>query len=64
MQTVIILKNSGHKYNGRYLSETETELVIDDVKLGPITIKKEEIAVRGDRQWLLKKVKYSNEESI
>jgi len=50
MQTVIILKNSGHKYNGRYLSETETELVIDDVKLGPITIKKEEIAVRGDRQ--------------
>jgi small nuclear ribonucleoprotein (snRNP)-like protein len=48
METVIVLKNSGFKYNGKFISEDETNLIIQDVKLGKITILKSEIAVRGD----------------
>ena len=48
METVIVLKNSGFKYNGRFISEDESNLIIQDVKLGKITILKSEIAVRGD----------------
>jgi small nuclear ribonucleoprotein (snRNP)-like protein len=48
METVVVLKNSGFKYNGKFISEDETNLIIEDVKLGRITIAKSEIAVRGD----------------
>jgi len=48
----VILKNSGFKYNGDLISESETELIIDDVKLGKISIQKSELAVRtvGDSE--------------
>jgi len=49
-EVVVVLKNSGFKYNGPYVSEDETTLVIQDVKLGRITILKSEIAVRGDSE--------------
>ena len=48
METVIVLKNSGFKYNGKFISEDDDNLIIQDVKLGRITILKSEIAVRGD----------------
>jgi hypothetical protein len=43
----IVLKN-GFKFQGECVSETPDEIILNDYKLGEITIKKEDISVRGD----------------
>lgn len=44
----VVLKTKGWKYSGELVSETETKLILIDIKLGQIEIDKSEIAVRGD----------------
>jgi hypothetical protein len=46
MRTVVVLKN-GFRFQGTVLSETETELILDEVKLGRTTVAKSAIAVRS-----------------
>lgn len=47
-QVMVVLKTKGWKYSGELISETETKLIINDIKLGRLEIDKAEIAVRGD----------------
>ena len=43
----VILKETNYRYSGKLLSENETTIIIDDIKLGRIEIAKDSIAVRG-----------------
>lgn len=48
MMTRIAVKlKDGFKYAGEILEETETKLIIQDIKLGRLEISKDSIAVRG-----------------
>ena len=47
MRTQLILKN-GYKLQGNVLEETETKLVLDEIRLGRSVIDKSSIAVRSD----------------
>lgn len=47
MRILVILKN-GFRYQGELISENETHIVIDDIKIGEITILKDSIAVRSN----------------
>jgi len=46
MRILIVLKN-GFRYQGDLISENETHLTINDIKLGNLTISKDTIAVRS-----------------
>ena len=47
MRIFIVLKN-GFRFQGNVLSETETELVLDEIRLGKTTVNKSSIAARSD----------------
>ena len=47
MRVFVILKGTGFRYTGELLSETDSELIIDDYKLGRMEISKDQVAVRG-----------------
>lgn len=49
MRTTLILKN-GYKFSGTILEENETELIIDEIRLGKTTINKASISVRSDQE--------------
>ena len=49
MQTTLILKN-GYKFSGTILEENQTELIIDDIKLGRTTVDKGSISARSDKE--------------
>lgn len=51
MQTTLILKN-GYKFTGTILEENETQLTINETKLGKTTIDKASISVRSDKEGL------------
>lgn len=46
MKTFIVLKN-GFRFQGDVISETDTELVLDEVKLGKTTVNKSAIIARS-----------------
>lgn len=48
MNVTVMLKLNGFRYSGELISESETELILIDKKLGRLVIQKSEIAVRGD----------------
>ena len=50
MKTMIIIKTKGFKYSGNIISEDSDNLIINDIKLGQMTISKSEIAVRSDSE--------------
>lgn len=43
----VILKNTGFRYSGELIKETDSSLLIDDFKVGKIEVAKSEISVRG-----------------
>lgn len=47
MRATVVLKN-GFRFRGKILEETETELILDDIKLGKTTLNKSSIAARSD----------------
>lgn len=51
MRTILILKN-GYKFSGTILEETETMLIIDEIKLGKTTVDKGSISVRSNQEEL------------
>lgn len=47
MRTTVILKN-GYRFRGKILEETDTILILDEIRLGHTTINKASISVRSD----------------
>lgn len=45
MKILIQLKN-GYRYQGEYVSESETHIVLKDFKLGEISVSKDSVAMR------------------
>lgn len=47
MMRIAVKLKDGFLYKGELLEETETKLIIQDIKLGRLEISKDSIAVRG-----------------
>jgi len=47
MKVMLVLKN-GFRYSGKLLEETETQIIIADIKLGKTTIEKDSLAARSE----------------
>jgi len=47
MTRISVKLKDGFKYSGELLEETETKLILNDVKLGRLEISKDQIAIRG-----------------
>lgn len=47
MTRIALKLKDGFIYKGELLEETETKLIINDIKLGRLEISKDSIAVRG-----------------
>lgn len=47
MKIFVMIKNTGYRYSGELISETDSSIIINDFKIGKIEIAKSEISVRG-----------------
>lgn len=46
MNGILVIMKNGFRYEGKLISENETDLVIDDRKLGRICLAKDRIEMR------------------
>jgi len=48
MKKLILVLKNGYRFSGQLLQETETEIIIQDIKAGRTTIAKESISAKSE----------------